>query len=166
MKAKRHTAHLLRPLIRWTTGTCATAAIITVCCFLFPALTGNFAAISMTCALAGIIGLSIALPPLDPADDWVPLGLPERYAREDEKTEKAPVQPAMQEEPTSPVRQVTLPPVPTGQLLTNRIAHRNGHSLNTRHPVVPANADTRISWKFLHGMGLGKATNVQKLTKS
>lgn len=72
MKAKPDTAAKLRALIRWTTGTLVAAAIIIGASVLFPILS-SFTALTLTICLSAFIGLNIALPPMDPEDDWVPI---------------------------------------------------------------------------------------------
>ena len=79
MKAKQHSTARLRSFIRWTTGIALTTAIIGGSCLLFPALIGDLGALVLTSSLAVIVGLQVALPPLDPEDDWVRIGQrPER----------------------------------------------------------------------------------------
>ena len=49
------------------------AAIMAGSCFFFPALTGCLPALVLTSAFAVLIGLEVALPPINPEDDWVPM---------------------------------------------------------------------------------------------
>ncbi|MGA1204853.1 MAG: hypothetical protein ACO3ZW_03450 [Opitutales bacterium] len=73
MKTNYQTAVRLRALVRWSTGTIVTGGIIAGVCILFPAVLSSFTAFSMTCCLSLFVGLNIALPPINPADDWVPI---------------------------------------------------------------------------------------------
>ena len=47
--------------------------IIAGSCLVFPALLSSLTALSLTCCLSLFVGLNIALPPLNPNDDWVPI---------------------------------------------------------------------------------------------
>ena len=72
MKANPQSAATIRSIIRWATGIATAAIIMTVACALFPLLS-SFSAFSMTLCLSLYAGLQIALPPVDEADDWVPV---------------------------------------------------------------------------------------------
>jgi hypothetical protein len=63
-----------------------TAGIIASSCILFPAIVGNLAALILTSALSIFIGLKIALPPLNPEDDWVPIH--DRVQKEEKASSK------------------------------------------------------------------------------
>ena len=73
MKAKTKNTDRIRSLVRWSTGSAVTASIITGSCILFPSLVGSIAALTLTSALSIFIGLKVALPPINPEDDWVPI---------------------------------------------------------------------------------------------
>ncbi len=72
MKTTEKTAATLRSLIRWTTGTLVAIAIPVGACIIFPLL-ASLPALALTSCLSLFIGLNIALPPLDPENDWVPI---------------------------------------------------------------------------------------------
>ena len=72
MKANPNTTAKIRSIIRWTTGATTAAIILTAACSLFPLLT-SFSAFTLVLCLSVFAGLNIALPPVDPEEDWVPV---------------------------------------------------------------------------------------------
>jgi hypothetical protein len=177
MRTKYQTIQTLRSTFRWATGIALTATIIGGSCILFPALTGSFTAMSLTCALAGIIGLSVALPPLDPEDDWVPFGKHtydyEKNVEQVETVEKKPASKPVEQPATKrPGKTVLLPPIDVQAARLTQVLHSkesaNAHRLSTRHHhLTRLHKRVRSSnLKHLYQMGFGKAANTKKLSKN
>ncbi len=106
MKTTSDTAAKLRALIRWTTGALVAATITVGACLLFPLLS-SFTAFSLTLCLSAFIGLNIALPPMNPEDDWVPI----RSTMDESSAEKAKATQVEVKEPVAeePSRIIPLP---------------------------------------------------------
>lgn len=112
MKTTHDSTGSLRSLIRWSTGIGLASAIIFGSCLLFPALFGNAGVLLLTSSLAVIIGLQVALPPLDPEEDWVHLGRHRKQVSARRETM------ASNEEKTSTPRPE---PAPAGELNTSPV---------------------------------------------
>lgn len=131
MKTKQDTAATVRAIIRWTTGTVVAVALTTGACFLFPLLS-NLGAFALTLCLSAFIGLNIALPPLDPEDDWVPVR--SRVTEMAEKKQAVAIpetRKAASEEP-APVE-----PIPGIEVLPVHRRRANGAPTGTWHVVHP-----------------------------
>ena len=130
-----------------------------------PSLTGNFAAFSLTCAIAVFIGLKIALPPLDPEDDWVQLGARKKRAKANQALQATgQVYSPVAEQPKKTV------PVPPLQPATVHARHgsfmdhiwnlRPGHHLHHRRVTTPGKR------KRLHHVTLRHADTIQGISKN
>lgn len=144
MKTTEQTAANLRALIRWTTGAIVTIAIPAGACMLFPLLS-SLPALALTGCLSLFIGLNIALPPLDPEDDWVPI----HPAAEEEAPVAKPAT-AAREEPVGPSisEAATLSGIEVLPIHRRRSSGAPSGTWNVYHPAIEQNGHT-------HGITLG-----------
>ena len=143
MKAKPDTAATVRAIIRWTTGAVVTVAITTGACFIFPLLS-SFPAMGLTVCLSLFIGLNIALPPLDPEDDWVPV---RSNMEQETATQPAAAIPAAKEKESeiAPV----VEPVPGIGVLPVHIRRSSGAPTGTWHIIHPGLTQEEAAHKMI-----------------
>jgi hypothetical protein len=131
MKAKPDTAAKLRAIIRWTSGTLVAASITAGACLLFPLLS-SFTAFSLTLCLSAFIGLNIALPPMDPEDDWVPIrSTMNESPAEEAKAALAEVKESIAKEPA---QIIPLPGMEIFSVHHHRATGTHSGSWNMAHP--------------------------------
>jgi hypothetical protein len=143
---------MLRSIIRWSTGALVTAGMIGGCVGLVPALTGNFAAMGMTCFLSAFIGLKIALPPICPDEDWVCIGSHKHRDREVEASRPA-VRP---ETAVAPQREPVARPHPPLEVLPvhrNRSAPAPVNRVHMQDYLRKWRAHDTLLWNVLHPNG-------------
>jgi hypothetical protein len=129
MKITADTATTLRAIVRWTTGAVVATAITGGACYFFP-LTSSFAALGLTGCLSLFIGLNIALPPLNPEEDWVPI----RASMEEPVEEAEPATKAAAKVDEKPSR---TEPVPSLEVLPVHLRRAHGVPTGSWHLKRP-----------------------------
>jgi hypothetical protein len=140
---------ILRSIIRWSTGTIVTAVMIGGCVGLFPALSGSFAAMSLTCFFSGFIGLKIALPPICPEDDWVSIG---NHKHRDPEVEasRAAVRPASASDSIKSALKRPHPPLEVLPVHRDRAGLSPVNSILVQHYLRKWRHKETDSWHLLH----------------
>jgi hypothetical protein len=139
----------LRSIIRWSTGAIVSAGMIGACVGLFPALSGNLAALGLTCFFSGLIGLKIALPPICPEDDWVRIG---NHKHRDPEVEASRAAVRMDPVPAAqrPRVQEAHPPLEVLPVHLKRSMPATARRFLVQHYLRKWHANEPHSWEVLH----------------